>query len=88
MKKAAAPSTTKSPRDNSQFMLGTVVVDLLDTTWRIVVPVVLFAGLGILADQQFGTKPWLTLLLTIGGFVLAGLLIKRQLAAVQRQEEQ
>lgn len=87
MKKAAAHPTTP-PRDSNPFALGIVVADLLDTTWRIAVPVVLGAGLGIFADKQFGTKPFLTLGLTIVGFGGAALLIRRQLAAVARKDEQ
>ncbi len=88
MKKAAVHPTTRSPRDESPFALGVVVGDLLDTTWRIVVPVVLFAVLGIIADRQFGTQPWLTLAATAVGFVMAALLIKRQLEAVAGRDKQ
>lgn len=87
MKKAAAHPTTKSPRDTNPFAVGVVVADLMDTTWRIAVPVTIFAVVGILADRQFSTKPWLTLSLTIVGFVIAALLIKRQLAAVARRDD-
>jgi hypothetical protein len=52
---------------------------LLATTWRIVVPVVLFTGLGIFLDLHLGSKPWLTLLGVTIGFVLAGMLIARLL---------
>lgn len=86
MKKAAAHPTTKPPRDNDTFAIGVLLVDLMDTTWRIAVPVVLCAVLGIFADKRFGTKPWLTLLLTVIGFVGAALLIKRQLAAVAKED--
>lgn len=79
MKKAAAQSTTKSASGNDHFSLGTLALDFLDTTWRIAVPVVIFAVLGIVADKQFGTKPWLTLLGMIVGFGFAGLLLKKQL---------
>jgi F0F1-type ATP synthase assembly protein I len=88
MKKAAAHPTTKSPSDDNPFALGVVASDFLDTTWRIAVPVVLAAAMGILADKQFGTKPWLTLLLTAAGFGVAALLVKRQLAMVAKKDEQ
>lgn len=87
MKKAAAHPTTKSPRDDNPFAIGVVIGDLLDTTWRIAVPVVLFAVLGIALDKRLGSKPWLTLGLTVVGFVLAALLIKRQLNAVAKREQ-
>jgi hypothetical protein len=53
--------------------------ELLDTTWRMTVPVILFAGLGIAADKALGSQPWVTLLGTIVGFVFATLLVKRQI---------
>lgn len=88
MKQAAVRPTTP-PRDTANpFALGVVVVDLLDTTWRIAVPVVLGAGVGIFVDRRLGTKPWLTLLLTVVGFVVAGVLVKRQLDAVARKEQE
>lgn len=43
------------------------------------VPVVLFAGLGIFLDRTIGSKPWMTLLGTIVGFLLAGAMVKRQI---------
>ncbi len=53
--------------------------ELVDTTWRMTTPVVLFAGLGIIADRTVGSKPWLTLLGVFVGFGFAALLVKRQL---------
>lgn len=50
---------------------------LLETTWRIAVPVISGTGIGIFLDLRIGTKPWLTLLGAVLGFVLAGLLISR-----------
>lgn len=90
MKKAAAHPTTKSPSGNSDdhFSLGSLATDFLDTAWRIAVPVIIFAGLGIFADIQLGSKPWLTLAGTVVGFIFAGLLIKRQLGAVAGEDEE
>lgn len=67
--------------------VGIIAVTFLDTTWRMATPVILFAVLGILADRRFGSKPWLTLLSVIIGFVGAVLLVKRQLEAVQKAED-
>lgn len=86
MKKAAAHPTTKAPSGNDHFSLGTLAIDLLDTAWRIAVPVVLMAMLGLMADKSFGSAPWLTLLGMVIGFIIAGLLLKRQLAAVEQEE--
>jgi F0F1-type ATP synthase assembly protein I len=54
--------------------------ELLDTTWRMTVPVVIFAGIGIAIDIATGSKPWVTLLGTMVGFYFAILLVKRQIA--------
>lgn len=53
--------------------------ELVDTTWRITVPVLLFAVAGLFADKALGSKPWLTLLGVMVGFLLAAQLIKRQI---------
>ena len=87
MKQAAATTTTKSPRGNSTTALGTIGKDLLDTAWRIAVPVILFAVIGIILDKTFETAPWLTLALTAAGLFIAGWLVKKQLAAVEKLED-
>lgn len=51
----------------------------MDTAWRMTVPVVLFAGLGIFIDRSLGSKPWVTLLGMVIGFIFAGILVKRQI---------
>lgn len=86
MKKAAA-KTTSSTSGKPQFTVGMVGIQLLDTTWRIVVPVVLFTIIGIALDLRLGTKPWLTLPLVVFGFFVAGWLVKKQIEAVQREDE-
>lgn len=87
MKQAAAHTTTKSPRGADRTTaLGTIGKDLLDTAWRIAVPIILCAVAGIILDNSFNTAPWLTLALTAVGFVFAGLLVKKQLAAVEERE--
>lgn len=83
MKKAAAHPTQPTPPD--PFTLGSLGLQFLDTTWRIAVPVVLFAVGGIICDRHFGTKPWVTLAGMVLGFVIAGFLLKSQIAAVNRK---
>lgn len=85
MSKAADP-TTKSSRDNNVFSLGSLTRDLLNTTWRVITPTLLFAGGGLLIDMHAPTKPWMTLLGAAIGLVCAGLLIKRQLRAINGKE--
>lgn len=57
--------------------------ELLDTTWRMTVPVVIFAGIGIFLDLKLGTEPWLTLLGALIGFGFAIDLVKRQITRDQ-----
>lgn len=54
-----------------------------DTTWRMFVPTIGFTILGVIADNSFKTKPWMTIAGIIVGVVLATLLIRRQLKKVQ-----
>ncbi|HYH74736.1 MAG TPA: AtpZ/AtpI family protein [Candidatus Saccharimonadales bacterium] len=84
MTKKAADSTTNPPTGDKPFTIATLGLDLLDTTWRIIVPVIIFALLGIFADIQLDTKPWMTMLGVVIGFVFAGLLIKKLLNTIQR----
>jgi hypothetical protein len=83
-KKAAEPTTPNSPLGDKPFTIATLGLDLLDTTWRIVVPVIAFAALGIFADIQLGSKPWMTLTGVAIGFVIAGLLIKKLVSTIKR----
>lgn len=87
MKQAAATPTTKSRHDDTTNVAVVLARTFLDTTWRIATPVILFTVFGIIGDRHFGTKPWLTLLSVLVGFIFAVLLIKRQLAAVEKLEE-
>lgn len=87
MKKAAAHTTTTKPSGNNHFTLGTLASDFLDTTWRISVPVVIFAGVGIFIDTKLESKPWCTLLGMVVGFAAAGYLLKLQLNAVERKDK-
>jgi F0F1-type ATP synthase assembly protein I len=88
MKQAAAHTTTSTDGGKAPFTAGVIALTFLDTTWRIAVPVILFTVLGILADLQFGTKPWLTLVVGVPvGCVFAVLLVKRQLEAVEKAED-
>lgn len=83
----AADSTTK-PSKPEPTVLGTILLDLVDTAWRIATPVLLFAGIGIFIDKNIGSAPWITLLGVVIGFVGAGLLVKKQLSAVNQREQQ
>ena len=68
-------------------MALSVGVQLLDTTWRLAVPVLALAVAGIAFDKHFGTKPWVTIALALAGFGIGGWLVKRQIEAVNRSEQ-
>ncbi|HLZ14904.1 MAG TPA: AtpZ/AtpI family protein [Candidatus Saccharimonadales bacterium] len=85
MKQAADSPTT--PSGSGTFGAGVIALTFLDTTWRIAVPVVGATLAGIYADRHLHTKPWLTLLSVVLGFALAALLVKSQIASVQKAEE-
>lgn len=87
MKKAADHPTTKEPSGSSHITLGTLASDLLDTTWRIAIPVIIAAGVGIFIDIKLGSQPWCTLLGMVVGFAAAGYLLKLQLNAVERKDK-
>lgn len=50
-----------------------------DTTWRMFVPIIGGAALGIWADRSFGTKPAWTVTGISIGVVIAALLVRQQL---------
>lgn len=74
----AAPT----PPDRSTVIL--LLSTIGDTTWRMFVPTIGFTILGVIADRQLGTKPWMTTLGIIIGVIVAGLLVRRQLQKVKR----
>jgi hypothetical protein len=82
----AADSTTKPPKPE-RSVLGTIVLDLADTAWRIATPVLLFAIIGIMLDKKLGSAPWVTLVGVVIGFVGSALLVKKQLAAINEREQ-
>ena len=50
----------------------------LATGFRIIVPVVLMVFVGAIGDSILRTKPWMTLIGLLIGFMLASMLVKRQ----------
>lgn len=72
------PSVAEKPGSNRETTLH-VLRELADTTWRIAVPVLLFAGAGIYGDIQAHSGPWITLAGVVVGFVFAGVLVRRQI---------
>lgn len=70
------------PPDRSTvlLLLGTIG----DTTWRMFIPTLGFAAIGLYADKVYGTKPWLSIVGVIAGAIIAGLLVTRQLKKVNK----
>ncbi|MET0779691.1 MAG: AtpZ/AtpI family protein [Candidatus Saccharimonadales bacterium] len=87
MKQEAADKTTQLTHGNRASILGAIGGDVLDTAWRMALPILLFAVGGILFDRHFKTSPWVTLAATFVGLVLSGLLVKRQIAALEKKEQ-
>jgi hypothetical protein len=50
-----------------------------DTTWRMFVPIIGIALLGVWADNTFATKPWMTAIGVTIGVVIAAVLVRQQL---------
>jgi Putative F0F1-ATPase subunit Ca2+/Mg2+ transporter len=80
----AKPTTSDEDGSPAQPPKLRVGREIAETTWRMAVPVVLFAFIGIFADIKFGSAPWLTLLGVVIGFYFAVVLIKQQ---IKRSEE-
>ncbi len=60
------------------------VVTIADTTWRMFVPSVGFTLLGVWADSQMYTKPWLMVAGIVVGAASAYLLVSRQIGKLKR----
>lgn len=85
MKRTAAHSATsfnntKNTQTLHPLQLGR---SYLDTGWRIIVPVVIATFFGAILDAALGTKPWLTLVGLVIGFLVAGTLVKHQAPEVE-----
>ena len=72
----------KTEVDTARVLLGTIG----DTTWRMFVPSIGFTLLGVWGDTVFATKPWLMICGLVFGFVMAGVLVKRQIDSTKRQK--
>jgi F0F1-type ATP synthase assembly protein I len=79
MKKTAAHSAASAHRANAattiEFSLGNEVANIV---WRVLLPVVALVALGAVCDKAFGTKPWLTLIGAVVGFMTAVMLVRRR----------
>lgn len=72
----------KPDADTVMVLLGTIG----DTTWRMFVPSVGLTLLGVWADKQFDTKPWLMIIGIALGVLGAFLLVKKQLGSLKARK--
>ena len=73
----------KTEVDTARVLLGTIG----DTTWRMFVPTVGFTLLGVWADAQLDTKPWLMVAGIVVGCTGAALLVKKQISGIKSRKE-
>lgn len=80
MKKTAAHSATSLNTINHTQTLNPIQIGraYFPTGWRIIVPVVALTAVGAVGDASVNSKPWLTLLGLVLGFMVASMLVKRQ----------
>ena len=67
---------TPTPPDKSTVVL--LLGSIADTTWRMFVPSIGMTLLGVVADNTFDTKPWLTLLGIALGVAATIVLVRNQ----------
>lgn len=82
---STSPNSTdgkQTPPDKSTVIL--LLSTAGDTTWRLFVPIIGLMFLGLLADKQLHTTPWLMCVGLAVGVVLAALLVRAQLKKVKR----
>ena len=82
-----AQRTSDTDTNVSSTIFTSLMMTLLDTTWRMFVPSVGLTLLGVWADAQFGTKPWLMAAGVALGFAGAALLVRQQLVGIKRRKE-
>lgn len=66
--------------------VGVLLGTIGDTTWRMFVPTIGFTLLGVWADAQLQTKPWLMITGIAIGSIGAFLLVKKQISGLKSRE--
>lgn len=69
---------------SSSVSPSVILATMADTTWRMFVPTVGLLLLGVWADGQFATKPWLMFIGLALGVIFAVILVKRQISETKR----
>lgn len=75
-----------SKHSDAPSPLVRITIDIADTAWRMFLPIVGATIVGLLLDKQLHTTPWVMIVLMIGGVVLAGLLVRRQLQRIKSEK--
>jgi len=65
------------------LLLGTIA----DTTWRMFIPTIGLTVLGLVIDKQLHTTPWIMILGIVLGTLTAGLLVRRQMKEVRKNDQ-
>ena len=81
--KPVSSGQKSSHKSTEPEALGVILATIGDTTWRMFVPSVGFTLLGVWADREFGTKPWLMIVGIVVGFLGAFLLVKKQISGLK-----
>ncbi len=71
-----------TPPDRSTVIL--LLSTMVDTTWRMFVPVLGLLFIGLLLDKQLHTTPWIMSAGLVFGTVLAFALVRQQLKKVKK----
>jgi F0F1-type ATP synthase assembly protein I len=81
MSKAAARKTTTSDKNvNSDNLSGwTIAIQLMDTSWRVAVPILAFSYIGIQLDKHLHTRPLYSILGLFLALALATFLVYKQI---------
>lgn len=83
---------TTPPRDHptpadAKNILEIMIKTIADTTWRMFVPSVGGTVLGLIADNNLNTKPWLTITGVTVGSTLSIVLIYAQIKRLKNPKE-
>jgi F0F1-type ATP synthase assembly protein I len=81
MSKAAAKKTTTSSKKEANLSIDgwSLAVQLMDTTWRVAVPILVLSYIGIHLDKHFHTNPLYSLIGLFLALALATFLVYIQI---------
>lgn len=79
MKRAVKKTTTEKSGSPSTGWDWAIALQLMDTTWRVAIPIVIFAPTGIWLDRHSASKPLFTLLGLFLSLATATLLVYQQI---------